>query len=409
MDDQAKIAKTLEVFDEYERRFAQARQNKKLRSPWLKSDREEILGTVKDVLKFDDAMIPQIRVLDTQTQVFEGVEVRHQLFESWPSFYGINSLYVPEGGGKKPLVVICPGHAKTGRFGTGYQRMALTLARQGAYALVLENIGQGSRQAFGHWMVPEVFYCKKNLQGLILAESCACIRYMRQQPFVDETKIGACGNSGGGTLTTFLCALEPSLTAIASCGYPNEFTYLLQKEKKHCDCNLLNHVAGRLEMWEVHSLFAPKPLLLESGIYDNLLPADLFRKNSRKVQTVYDMLGAGEKFHSVPAKTKHSWETEDIEAIGSFFADYFDLAQPQAAPEEPLLTHEAVTLAFPADAVTTGQMVQKLTGITAPEGLTLPDIVKPRFRGAELEADTVVPMLGKSEVMRILAQYEFSL
>lgn len=409
MDNQEKIARTLEVFDEYEKRFAQARLEKTLRRAWLSQDREEILDTVRDVLKFDESMLPEIRVLDTQHQTLEGIEVRHMLFESWPHFYGINSLFVPAGGGKKPLVVICPGHAKTGRFGTGYQRMALTLARQGAYALILENIGQGSRQAFGHWLVPEVFYCKKNLQGLILAESCAWIRYMKEQPYVDADRIGACGNSGGGTLTTFLCALEPSLAAIASCGYPNEFSYLLQKEKKHCDCNLLDHVAGRLEMWEVHSLFAPKPLLLESGIYDNLLPADLFRKNSRKVQTVYDMMGAGEKFRSVPAKTKHSWETEDIEAIGGFFAQYFDLAQPQAAPEEPLMTHEEVMLAFPADAITTGQMVQQLTGITAPEGLTLPDIVKPRFRGAELDPDSIVPMLGKNEVMRILAQYELSI
>lgn len=409
MTTQERIANTLSVFDEYEKRFAQARLDKNLRRPWLQEDRQEILDTVKDVLRFDETMIPQIKVLDTQTQIFEGVQVRHQLFESWPHFYGINSLFVPEGEGKKPLVIICPGHAKTGRFGVGYQRMAMTIARQGAYALILENIGQGSREAFGHWLVPEVFYCKKNLQGLIVAETIGWIRYMKAQPFVDATRMGACGNSGGGTLTTFLCALAPELAAIASCGYPNEFSYLLQKEKKHCDCNLLANVVSRLEMWEVHSLFAPKPLLLESGIFDNLMPADLFRKNSRKVQTVYDMMESGEQFRSYPAKTKHSWETEDIEVIGNFFAEEFGLSQPAVAPETPLLTHENVSLPFPADAITTGQMVQNLTGITAPEGLTLPDIVKPQYQGKDLDPDSVVKLNGKSEIMRILAQYEYSL
>lgn len=409
MTTQERIANTLSVFDEYEKRFAQARLDKNLRRPWLQEDRQEILDTVKDVLRFDETMIPQIKVLDTQTQIFEGVQVRHQLFESWPHFYGINSLFVPEGEGKKPLVIICPGHAKTGRFGVGYQRMAMTIARQGAYALILENIGQGSRDAFGHWLVPEVFYCKKNLQGLIVAETIGWIRYMKEQPFVDADRIGACGNSGGGTLTTFLCALAPELAAIASCGYPNEFTYVLQKEKKHCDCNLLPGVAGKLEMWEVHSLFAPKPLLLENGLFDNMLPADMFQKNSRKVHTVYDMLGVGEKLQTSLTKTKHSWETEDIDLISSFFAQNFDLSAPQAAPEEPLLTHEEVHLPFPTDAITTAQMVQNLTGITAPEGITLPDIVKPQFCGKDLDPNTVVPMLGKSEVMRILAQYELVL
>lgn len=406
---QNKITNTMDVFDEYEKRFAQARLQMKLRKPWLPKDRDEILETVKDVLQFDESMIPQIKVLQTQTQDFEGVEVRHMQFESWTHFYGIASLFVPEGGGRKPLIVICPGHAKAGRFGTGYQRMAMTLARQGAYALILENIGQGCREAFGHWLVPEVFYCGKTLQGLVVAETIGWIRYMKNEPYVDAARIGACGNSGGGTLTTFLCALEPSLAAIASGGYPSEFSYLLQKEKKHCDCNLLHHVTGRLEMWEVHSLFAPKPLLLESGLFDELMPADLFRKNSRKVQTVYDMLGAGDNYSAALTKTKHPWESEDIEVIGSFFAKQFALAAPVAAPEEPLMTHEQVTLRFPENARTTAQMVQMLTGITAPENITLPDIVKPQFQGKDLDPDSVEPMLGKSEVMRILAQFELSL
>ena len=404
-----KIAKTLEVFDEYEKRFAQARLDKKLRRPWLAADRDEILQTVKDVLKFEDAMIPEIRVLETRTQIFEGIEVRQQRFESWTHFYGINTLFVPEGGGKKPLVVICPGHAKEGRFGPSYQRMAMTLARQGAYVLALDNIGQGCRAAFGHKHVPEVFFCGKNLQGLIVAETIGWIRYMQTQPFVDRDKIGACGNSGGGTLTTFLCALAPELAAIASCGYPNGFSYVLQKEKAHCDCNLLHHVASRLEMWEVHRLFAPRPLLLESGIYDNLLPADLFRKNSRKVQTVYTMMGAGDAFTSSPLKTKHSWENEDMEEIGRSLARLCDLARAQVAEEAPPLVHEDVDLSFPADAVTTAQMVQALTGITAPGGVTLPDIIRPQYQGKDLDPGSVAKHNGKSEVMRILAQFELAL
>ena len=407
MDQQERIAQTREVFEEYEKRFAQARLDKKLRNPWLPEDREEIMATIRDVLKFEESMIPQIRVRKTQDQIFEGIHVQHMLFESWEHFYGITSLYIPEGGGKRPLVVICPGHSAVGRF--GYQRMAMTLAKQGAYALILENIGQGCRQAFGHREVPEVFFCKKNLQGLVVAEACGWIRYMKEQPYVDADRIGACGNSGGGTLTTFLCAMEPSLAAVASCGYPNEFTYVLQKEKQHCDCNLLENVASRLEMWEVHSMFAPKPLLLENGLNDDMLPADLFRKNARKVQSVYDMMDAHDRLRSQLTNTRHSWEQADMELIGGFFAEHFDLAQPQVYMDEPLLTHADVTLPFPEDAITTGQMVQNLTGISARPGVTLPDIIKPRFGGRELDAGSVVEMLGESKVMRILAQFELAL
>jgi hypothetical protein len=38
---------------------------------------------------------------------------------------------------------------------------------------------------------------------------------------------------GGGVLTLFLSATCSRLAAVASCGYPSEFSYIHQKEKKH--------------------------------------------------------------------------------------------------------------------------------------------------------------------------------
>ena len=403
------MVNVLEVFDEYEKRFAKARVDKRLHRPWVDKEREEIYEIVKDVLKFDEEQVPEIKVLKTETQVWGGIEIRHMQFESWEHFYGVSSLYIPEGAGKRPLVIVCPGHGAQGRLSESYQRMALTLVKQGAYVLILENIGQGCRKEFGHANVPEVFYCGKTLQGLIVAEACGWIRYMKKQPYIDADKIGACGNSGGGTLTTFLCALEPTLQAIASSGYPNEFSYVLQKEKRHCDCNLLHHFAERLEMWEVYSLFAPKPLLLECGKHDQLLPVDLFQKNARKVRTTYEMLGASQNLRTEVASTVHKWMEEDIHVIGTFFADVFGLEKPEVAHGADLISHDDVHLEFPADALTTGEMVERLTGITMPKGLTLADIVKPTYKGEYIEPQTVSGEMDKEEMMRIFAQFEFSL
>lgn len=404
-----KIEKTIAVFDEYEKRFALARASKKLRRPWIAEDREEILQIVRDVLKFDEALIPEIRVLQTQLQSVGGIEVRHMLFESWAHFYGICSLLVPPEGGKRPLIVLCPGHAAEGRMGESYQRMAFTLAKQGAYVLLLDNIGQGCRSAFGHAHVPEAFYCGKTVQGLIVTETCGWIRAIRNMSWVDAEKIGACGNSGGGTITAFLSALEPSLAAVASCGYASEFSYVLQKEKKHCDCNILSNIAQRLEMWEVYSLFAPKPLLLENGIHDEFFPVDLFSKNKRKMETVYQMLNAPQNLRVETAATVHSWYEPDMEKIGGFFADVFGLKTPELSGKDMLMSHADVSLTFPEDALSTGELVQHLTGKTMPAGFTLPDIIRPVYQGAPLDPDTLVKELPTGEVMRILAQFELAL
>ena len=68
-----------------------------------------------------------------------------------------------------------------------------------------------------------------------------------------------------------------------------------------------------------------------------------------------------------------------------------------------------VHLEFPSDALSTGKMVEKLTGITMPKGLTLPDIIRPVYDGEYLSPDTVIKYLKGGDVMRILSQFELAL
>lgn len=105
---------------------------------------------------------------------------------------------------------------------------------------------------------------------------------------------------------------------LSASGYPSEFSYILQKERFHCACNLLPHYAGRLEMWELLSLFAPRPLLLEQGELDTLIPYDLFRRNGRKVRAVYEQLDAGDRVRVMTTPTTHSWTSRDRFEIASF-------------------------------------------------------------------------------------------
>ena len=206
-----------------------------------------------------------------------------------------------------------------------------------------------------------------------------------------------------------LAGLNPHLTAIASSGYPSEFPYLLQKERRHCDCNLLPGVCGRLEMWEIYSLFAPRPLFLECGAYDDLLPVELFHRNARKVAAVYQMMGAGANFRAGTTPEKHSWATADIQLIADFFADVFALVKTDAVPEAGLIKTEDVTLSFPTDALSTAEGVQRMTGRQMPAGMTLADLFVPMFRGKKLDSGTIIPDLGRGDVMRVLAQQELAL
>lgn len=404
----SKLDLTTKIFEQYNKRFLEKRLTHNPKFAYIPEQKDEIIQTVKDVLKFDDSLIPEIKIHDVQEQIFEGLTVKHLLFESWKDFYGVSSLFVPGESVPRPapLIVVCPGHGGLGRLTDSYQKMALNLAKKGAYVLLLENIGQGCRSDFGHYDVPEAFYCGLTVQGLIIAETRAWIKYMQNEDYIDNSRIGATGNSGGGTLTQFLCALEPTLSAVASSGYPSEYHYIAEKEYKHCDCNIFPGIIGKLEMWEVYSIFAPKPLFLSTGCYDQLIPLEYFNRNARKINRIYSALNKSETFKSAVTKTTHSWDTEDLKVISAFFKDVFNLPSDCDYESNNLILPDDVKFTFPQNAISTAQLAEALTGKSAPEGIQLYDIYKPKYNGEYVNADEIVDNFGKGKTIRIFSQLE---
>lgn len=403
---------TTELYDNYERRFAVARLEKTLTCPWEKADREQILAGVKKMLGWQDALVPQIGQMEAvSTQQYDGYQSIQYRYRTWEHFYGASTLYMPDTEEKVPLVFVCCGHGDDGRLTGSYMAMGHRLASLGIAALVMDNIGQGDRpkntaefKTPDHWYSIAPFYCGLTLQGMIVMETVALIRHMAKDSRFDPDKLGACGNSGGGTLTMFLAAMAPELKVLSSSGYPSELRYLLTKERRHCACNLLLGAAYGPEMWEIYSLFAPKPLLLEGGKHDNLIPLDLAHRNARKVKNTYVQLGS-DAFRFQLTDTRHSWVLEDINLISAFLAEQLLGVTP--APAEDLYQPEDITpfrVQMPADMLTTDDLAQAITGITMPQGTKLWDIFPP-----PADMPTLAEDAGRGETSRVFAQMECAL
>ena len=296
--------------------------------------------------------------------------------------------------------------------------MGHRLASLGMAALVMDNIGQGDRNPHpqkgkhpDHWMAVAPFQCGLTLQGLIVMETIAMIRYMQTDPRFDAARFGACGNSGGGTLTMFLAALAPELSCIASCGYPSETVYLLQKERRHCACNLLIGQAHEAEMWELYSLFAPKPLLLSNGNLDNLIPLDLSHRNARKVRNTYVQLGAEENFTHKLTKTTHPWDVEDVNLVSAFLSRQLLGREPENEITEIFTEEdlEPLRVSIPAQSLSTARLSEMLSGRKAEAGKELADVFRPTFRGEVIDPEALQPDVGRGDVMRVFAQFECAL
>jgi hypothetical protein len=227
----------------------------------------------------------------------------------------------------------------------------------------------------------------------------------------DKTRFAAIGNSGGGTLTLMLSALCPEISVLSSSGYPSKFHYILSKERPHCSCNLLKGCAF-LEMWEIYSLFAPKPMLLEQGLFDNLIAVEYFERNKRKLEAVYALMDAEDNFEAVTPHTKHPWDKEDREIISDFLVRRLGVCAVDIVNEEMLVSDDLPSerrVTMPKEAIDTDTLCEKLSGKKMPVGTLLSDIFKPVFGRAEIEESEIIEDLGRGSVMRVFAQMECAL
>ena len=398
--------KTSECFVKYEKLLHEVAIKTPHRDFSAEKTKEEVISLVRRSLGIRDEWIPEISAEVVRTIAKSSFKVQLLKAESW---YGVSTaanLYVPDDASennKRPLIMICCGHGKHGKLNDAYQTMAAMLAIQGAVVLVTDNVGQGERIPMGHYDCPAVFACGLSVQGLIVMEAVGWLNWASRLPYVDASRMGVTGNSGGGTLAMFLCALYPDLAAACPTGYPCTFDFIARKEKRHCDCNIIPECLGKYEMWDVLGCFAPKPLLIAQGVHDNLFPEDIFYSTARKVKDIYSQSGADKNFDAVTLPGTHSWDAERRNLIARFFMKAFAIEPPVKTSDSDLLSEDDLVFQnWPKKAMTTEQLACELTGKKYPLTCKFEEVFEPRFKLGDSKENHFRP----GNTQRIFAQFE---
>lgn len=275
------------------------------------------------------------------------------IFESRPGFLVTSNLYVPLHR-KFPLpgVIGTCGHANSGKAGDTYQAFAQGLARQGYVVLLFDPIGQGERLQYPDEQlqsrigngVNEHLYAGN--QQVLVGESFAAWRawdglraldYLLTRPEVDRRHIGLTGNSGGGTMTTWLCGLDDHWTMAA----PGCFVTTLRRNvENELPQDIEQYVPRALALGLDHDDFiaamAPKPVILlakEKDYFDVRGAEEAFQRLKR----LYALLGAEQNIALQIGPTPHGYSQENREAMYSFFNRVTGIAQ---AEHEPAITIE---------------------------------------------------------------------
>lgn len=122
-----------------------------------------------------------------------------------------------------------------------------------------------------------------------------CVDYLETRPEVDKSRIGMMGLSQGGTMTTFTTAAEPRIKAADISGYINPWREFGIKQANFCGSQIVPGIYRYFDTADLAGLIAPRPLLLEMGIYDNCFPIHDQLKGYEAVRHIYRAAGSADR------------------------------------------------------------------------------------------------------------------
>ncbi len=200
---------------------------------------------------------PKSKVIRHSKKKYDGYTVENVAFESLPGIYVTGNLYEPAGKKKgRPAILAPHGHGRNpdGRFMEQTQVRAAMLARAGAVVLTYDMIGHGDSQHSDH-NIPKAL----RLQTI---NSIRALDFLLEQPGLDHSRVGVTGESGGGTQTFLLAALDDRVKVTVPCVMISAYFF----GGCVCESGMPIHKKGSYQTTnaEIAALTAPRPMLMIS-------------------------------------------------------------------------------------------------------------------------------------------------
>ena len=265
----------------------------------------------------------------------DGYRIEKLIFESRPGFFVTANLYVPTNvDSKRPGVVGTCGHSLNGKAAEAYQGFSQGLVRKGYVCLTYDPIGQGERFQYvrddlkshvggsvrEHLLAGNQQYLVGDFLGMWRAwDGIRALDYLLTREEVDPQHVGVTGNSGGGTMTTWLCGVEHRWSMGAPSCFVTSFVRNLENElpadTEQCPPKAL---ALGLDHEDFLAALAPKPVIIlakEKDYFDARGSEQAYARLKR----LYKLLGAEENIGLFIGPTYHGYSQENREAMYGWF------------------------------------------------------------------------------------------
>lgn len=310
----------------------------------------------------------------------DGYTIEKVAFQTYPGFYLAGNLYRP---GKRsretvqnpkskiqhPAVLIAHGHWANGRMANqpegSISARAITFARQGYVAFTYDMVGYNDTRQITHRFANDArhWLWGVSLMGLQAWNSIRALDFLSSLPDVDKTRLAITGESGGGTQTMILGAIDDRLAAVGPC------VMVSHTMQGGCLCENAPGLRVDFSNVEVSAAAAPKLQIIVGASGD--WTKDTLTMEGPSVASIYQLYGEPDRLRYVRFDFGHNINQTSREAVYDFFGKKLNGEPASAHLTEPPYTMEPVAslrvfpddAPMPSDAKTAEQLTDYLVAL----------------------------------------------
>ena len=313
-------------------RFQAGRQNF---AQWKRSTWPKVLGTLGD-------FPPKVALNPELIAEFEhdGLWKQRWLIDVGPHISAVFLINRPKKikpGDKRPAILCWHGHGMFGKapvmgddsclekraeiakynYNYGHQ-----MAKAGFVTYAIDWIGHGDRsdkiapnwrgQHTGSRDSCNLYYLHATMLGMTsisinVAHGMAATDFACTFPFVDQTKLGVMGLSGGGTMTTWTALCDRRMKATEIICYSDLFACFGIRDINYCGMQVAPGLFKLVDLPDLQGLIAPRPLLIDIGAYDTCFRIDSAMPCFRQLKRIYGAAGAADRLVLDLFPGEHGW------------------------------------------------------------------------------------------------------
>ncbi len=255
----------------------------------------------------------------------DGYRIEKVIFESQPKHFVTAILYLPECKPPYPGVLVPCGHSANGKARDLYQLAPILMAKSGMAALCYDPLDQGERHQLldasgkpiitsstqGHTTAGVgAILVGRNTATYRIWDGIRAIDYLASREEVDAQRIGCTGISGGGTMTSYLMALDDRIQAAAPGCYLTSFLRLLETVgPQDAEQTIHAQIGHGMDHADYILMRAAKPTLMMTATKD-FFDIDGAWTSFRQAKRWYGRLGFAERVDLLEVDSGHGFPSE---------------------------------------------------------------------------------------------------